>query len=78
MELSEPAMIDIWGATWHSSGHGTKQYTHQYELAATARRYEQYEITYAAKVSCAADVPRRGRNVLSTGFRSAKSGDIPV
>ena len=64
MELSEPAMIDIWGATWHSSGRGTKQYTHQYELASTARRYEQYEITYAAKVSSAAELPRCGRGML--------------
>ena len=58
MELSEPAMIDVLGAIWHSSGHGTKQYAHRYELAPTARRYEQYEITFAAKVSSAADVRR--------------------
>ena len=64
MEVSEPAMIDIWGATWHSSGRGTKQYSHQYELASTARRYEQYEITYAAKVSSAAGVYSRGRDSL--------------
>lgn len=51
-------MIDIWGATWHSSGQGTKHYNHQYELASTARRYEQYEITYAAKVRSVADMPR--------------------
>lgn len=41
MAQTEPAALDMWGATW--SGDST------YVLHPSARRYEQYEISFAAK-----------------------------
>ena len=38
----EPAMLDVWGATWHSR--------EGYRLAPGARRFEQYEVSFAGKV----------------------------
>lgn len=45
MGETEPAALDMWGATWSGES--------QYDLHPTARRYEQYEISFAAKVGAA-------------------------
>ncbi|KAK9823906.1 hypothetical protein WJX72_006290 [[Myrmecia] bisecta] len=41
MQMTEPAVVDVWGASWVSRT--------QYDLHATARRYESYEVSFAAK-----------------------------
>lgn len=42
MARREPAVVDVHGAVW--TGHN------QYELVPSAKRYELYEMSYAAKV----------------------------
>ena len=42
MARTEPAAIDLWGATWKSAG--------QYVLHPGARRYEFYEKDFSAIV----------------------------
>ena len=42
MELAEPGFLDNWGAEWTAMG--------EYTLHPTARRYESYEMSVAAKV----------------------------
>eukprot|EP00951_Prasinocladus_malaysianus_P013073 scaffold98235_cov30-Prasinocladus_malaysianus.AAC.1 len=42
MEGSSPAMLDVWGAMWEGQG--------SYAMQPTARRYESYEMSFAAKV----------------------------
>lgn len=44
MARAEPAMVDIHGAVWNSP--------EDYELVPSAERYEVYEMSFAAKVSC--------------------------
>ena len=43
MSRTEPAMLDMWGSEW--------AVREAYELQPTARRYEQYEVAFAAKVT---------------------------
>jgi len=43
MARTEAAMLDMWGAEWSGEGHYTQQ--------PTARRYEQYEISFATKAA---------------------------
>ncbi len=43
MERFEPAMLDLYGATWTA--------TDQYEMQPGARRYEIYEKNFAGMVS---------------------------
>lgn len=42
MSRTEPAMLDMWGSEWTAR--------EIYEPQSTARRYEQYEVAFAAKV----------------------------
>lgn len=42
MSRTEPAMLDMWGGEWSAR--------EAYEPHPTARRYEQYEVAFAAKV----------------------------
>lgn len=42
MARAEPAMVDVHGAVWTGR--------HDYELVPSAKRYELYEMSYAAKV----------------------------
>ena len=42
MALAEPGFLDNWGAEWAAMG--------EYELHPTARRYESYEMSVAAKI----------------------------
>ena len=42
MARAEPAMVDVHGAVWTSPD--------EYELVPSAKRYELYEMSYAAKV----------------------------
>ena len=42
MARAEPAMVDVHGAIWTGRNN--------YELVASAKRYELYEMSYAAKV----------------------------
>jgi len=41
MQLFPPAMLDVWGAEWESAS--------SFSMAPTARRYESYEMSFAAK-----------------------------
>ncbi len=43
MARAEPAMVDVHGAVWTSR--------HDYQLVPSAKRYELYEMSYAAKAS---------------------------
>lgn len=43
MANAEPAMVDVHGAVWTSR--------HDYQLVPSAKRYELYEMSYAAKAS---------------------------
>lgn len=43
MARAEPAMVDIHGAVWKSP--------EEYDLVPNAKRYEVYEMSFAAKVS---------------------------
>ena len=47
MAKAEPAMVDVHGARWTGR--------HEYELVPSAKRYELYEMSYAAKVSSLAN-----------------------
>lgn len=42
MKSTEPAMLDMWGGEWTARD--------AYVAAPTARRYEQYEVAFSAKV----------------------------
>ena len=42
MARAEPAMVDVHGAVWTGRN--------EYELVSSAKRYELYEMSYAAKV----------------------------
>ena len=42
MARAEPAVVDVHGAVWKGR--------HEYELVPSAKRYELYEMSYAAKV----------------------------
>lgn len=42
MARAEPAMVDVHGAVWTDRN--------DYELVPSAKRYELYEMSYAAKV----------------------------
>ena len=42
MARAEPAVVDVHGAVWKGR--------HDYELVPSAKRYELYEMSYAAKV----------------------------
>lgn len=44
MKWAEPAVIDMFGASWAS--------THSYSLVDSAKRYEQYERSMASQVGC--------------------------
>ena len=44
MARAEPAVVDVHGAVWTGR--------HGYELVPSAKRYELYEMSYAAKVPC--------------------------
>lgn len=51
MARTEPATLDNHGAQWTAAG--------TFEMAPTAERYEQYEISFAAKV------PRTSRSLIA-------------
>ena len=56
MARTEPATLDIHGARWTA--------TDAYELVPTAERYEQYEISLAAKARAAVQAGKPSQLVI--------------
>lgn len=61
MARAEPAMVDVHGAVWTGR--------HDYKLVPSAKRYELYEMSYAAKASRSTD--EKGMLHSCTGFTSS-------
>ncbi len=60
MARAEPATVDVHGAVWTTR--------HDYQLVPSAKRYELYEMSYAAKASYL--TCQNGMLCSSTGFTS--------
>lgn len=60
MERFPPAMLDVWGAEWESAS--------SFSMAPSARRYESYEMSFAAKVNALASRPRGWREACHFYF----------
>lgn len=66
MARTEPAMLDMWGGEWTARD--------EYQPQPTARRYEQYEVAFAAKVCSRALLSREILPITHQHVTAAGSG----